>query len=431
MIKIDKKIFSWAMYDWANSAYATTVMVAFFPIFFKLYWCGSEVEATESTRRLGLVNSLSCIIVAVIAPVLGAIADRAGGRKLFLAIFTLMGAISTAMMAGVGEGNWEQARLLFLVATVGFSGGLTFYDSLLLNVADDEKIDFVSGMGYAFGYIGGAILITINVLMMTKPEMFGIADKTQAIKYSFITVGLWWILFSIPLFLFVPEKKSQSTSISKAVSEGLRQLVGTIKELRNHKYVFMFLLAYWFYIDGVDTIVRMAGDYGLSIGLEPEDMVKAILITNYVGFPAALIYGYFGQKAGPRKGIFFGISAYVCITFFAAFMDTAREFYILAFAVGIVQGGLQALSRSYYARLVPKGQQGEFFGIYNMLGKFAVFLGPLLVGYGGVIARELGAEAKTASRYGIFSVMILFAIGAVLFYFVKPVTETDTEVVEG
>ena len=431
MIKIDKKIFSWAMYDWANSAYATTVMVAFFPIFFKLYWCGSEVDAIESTKRLGVVNSVSCIIVAIIAPFLGAIADRAGGRKFFLGVFTLMGAITTALMAGVGEGNWESARLLFLIATVGFSGGLTFYDSLLLNVADDEKIDFVSGMGYAFGYIGGAILITINVLMMTKHDLFGIADETTAIKYSFISVGLWWILFSIPLFLFVPEQKKDNTSISKAVSDGMTQLVGTFKELRHHKYVFMFLVAYWFYIDGVDTIVRMAGDYGLSIGLKPNDMIQAILITNYVGFPAALIYGYLGQKVGPRKGIFFGISAYVGITFFAAFMDTAREFYILAIAVGCVQGGLQALSRSYYARLVPKGQQGEFFGIYNMLGKFAVFLGPLLVGYGGVIAREFGVEGAKASRYGIFSVMILFAIGAVLFFFVKPETESISEKVEG
>ena len=431
MIKIDKKIFSWAMYDWANSAYATTVMVALFPLFFKLYWCGSDVTAVESTRRLGLVNSISCIIVAVIAPILGAIADRAGGRKFFLAVFTLMGAVTTALMARVGEGNWQGAQMLFLIATVGFSGGLTFYDSLLLNVADDEKIDFVSGMGYAFGYIGGAILITINVLMMTKYEMFGIADETQAIKYSFVSVGIWWVLFSIPLFLFVPERKAQSTSISKAVSEGVGQLAGTFKELRNHKYVFMFLIAYWFYIDGVDTIVRMAGDYGLSIGLKPNDMVKAILITNYIGFPAALIYGYVGQKIGPRKGIFFGISAYVCITFFAAFMDSEREFYILAVAVGLVQGGLQALSRSYFARLVPKGQQGEFFGIYNMLGKFAVFLGPLLVGYGGVIAKEMGVEGTTASRYGIFSVMILFAIGAIVFYFVNPKAETLSEVVEG
>ena len=422
-MKVDKKIISWALYDWANSSYATTVMVALFPVIFKTYWA-SGLNATESTAKLAVVNSVSCIIVAILAPILGAIADRAGGRKVFLAIFTLLGAISTALMATADEGNWQYARLLFLLGTIGFSGGLTFYDSLLLNVADEDKMDFVSGLGYSMGYIGGALLITLNVVMMTKPALFGLADTISGAKLSFISVAVWWIAFSIPLFKFVPEQRNTG-SISVAVKMGLKQFAATFGQLKNYKPVLIFLIAYWFYIDGVDTIVRMAVDYGISIGLDSNDLIKAILLTNYIGFPAALIYGWVGQKAGPRAGIFFGIFAYVAITFFAAFMDTTKEFYALAISVGLVQGGLQAMSRSYFARLVPKDKQAEFFGLYNMLGKFAVFLGPLLVGYGAIIAQNFGAKAETASRYGIFSVMILFAIGAILFAFVKPENVQD------
>ncbi len=418
-MKIDKKIFSWAMYDWANSAYATTVLVALFPIMFKQFWC-SGLDSTESTALLAVMNSVSCIIVAIIAPILGAIADRSGGRKLFLALFTLLGAVTTALMAGIGKGDYQFARLLFMLATIGFSGGLTFYDSLLLNVADDKKIDFVSGLGYSMGYIGGALLFSVNTWMMTSPQTFGLTDSTAAARWSFISVGIWWIVFSIPLFLYVPEDKGDKVSISRAISEGLAQLANTFKQLKQYRQVMLFLCAYWFYIDGVDTIIRMAADYGLSIGLATDDLIKAILLTNFIGFPAALIYGYLGQKAGPRAGIYFGITAYVAITFFAAFMDSRLEFYILAGTVGLVQGGLQAMSRSFYARLIPADKQAEFFGIYNMLGKFAVFLGPLLVGYGAVFARHMGAAQETASRYGIFSVMILFAIGALCFAFVKP-----------
>ncbi len=240
MIKIDKKIFSWAMYDWANSAYATTVMAAFFPVFFKDYWCGTGVSNSDSNTRLGVANSLSCVIVVLIAPVLGAIADRAGGKKVFLGAFTLLGVFATIMFSSVGAGDWQIAFILFLLASIGFSGGLTFYDSLILNVANEEKVDFVSGLGYAFGYIGGAILLSLNVLMLFKKEWFGIADDSQAIKYSFISVGIWWAIFSLPLFLYVPDTKMGKKKIKVAVAEGLSQLFDTFKKLRHHKTVFMF-----------------------------------------------------------------------------------------------------------------------------------------------------------------------------------------------
>ncbi len=418
-MKFDRKVISWALYDWANSAYATTVMVALFPIMLKSFWA-KDLDPTESTAKLGLVSSLSCIVVAVTAPILGAIADRAGGRKLFLAIFTLLGVVSTALMANASEGHWQYACLLFLLGTIGFSGGLSFYDSLLLNVADDSKIDFVSGFGYALGYIGGAILMTVNVLMLTKPELFGLTDSNQAARWSFISVAVWWFVFSVPLFLFVPEKIVNKTTIPRAVKEGLTELLNIFRDIRKYKPVMIFLLAYWFYIDGVDTIIRMATDYGMSLGLSSADLVTAILLTNYIGFPAAILYGWLGQKYGPRLGIYFGIVVYILITTFAAFMSTPLHFYILAGVVGLVQGGLQALSRSYYARLVPSDKQAEFFGLYNMLGKFAAFLGPLLVGYGAVFARDLGASVDRASRYGILSVMVLFLTGIILFSMVRP-----------
>lgn len=418
-MKLDRKIFSWALYDWANSAYATTVMVALFPIMFKDFWC-KDMDPTQSTAKLGVISAVSCIIVAICAPVLGAIADRAGGRKLFLAIFTLLGVVATAFMAVAPEGNWQLASLLFLLGTIGFSGGLSFYDSLLLNVADEKQLDFVSGFGYSMGYIGGAILMTINVIMITSPEKFWISDKLAASQWSFISVAIWWLLFSLPLFFFVPEKITNKVPISTAAREGMKEFIKIFCNLPKYKPVMLFLLAYWFYIDGVDTIIRMATDYGRTLNLSKDDLIKAVLITNYIGFPAAIIYGWLGQKLGARPGIFFGIDIYICITFFAAFVQTPSHFYMLAIAVGLVQGGLQALSRSYYARLIPSDKQAEFFGLYNMLGKFAAFLGPLLVAGGAVLARNMGASPEKASRYGIFSVMILFVIGLIFFIYVKP-----------
>jgi UMF1 family MFS transporter len=307
------------------------------------------------------------------------------------------------------------------VATIGFSGGNIFYDALITGVASSRKLDMVSSFGYALGYLGGALLFTMNVWMVQQPHVFGLADKTVAVRVSFLCVGLWWALFSIPVFVFVKEPPNPKGVTGRAmIRAGFDQLGGTFREIRNTRVVFLFLIAYWFYIDGVDTIIRMAVDYGMSIGLPESGLIKALLITNFIGFPAAIAFGWIGKTLGARQGIFIAIGVYMGVTLWAAFMRSAWEFYMLAVTIGLVQGGIQALSRSYYARLIPVDKSAEFFGFYNMLGKFAVVIGPMLISAVVFAAKRMGATPDTASRLSISSILILFSIGAVLLYYVRP-----------
>jgi UMF1 family MFS transporter len=401
-----RPVVAWALYDWANSAFATTVMAGFFPVFFKQYW-NAGVAATESTFRLGLTNGLGSLLVALMAPVLGAIADRSSARVRMLMGFTVLGAASTAGLALAGEGQWQLAALLYLAASLGFWGGIVFNDSLLLHVAEPEEYDLVSGYGYALGYLGGGLLFAVNVAMTIKPEYFGLADASAAVRASFVMVGIWWLLFSLPLAFHVREKRSvQAVAPGLAVRRGFQELLGTLHEIRRYRPVLWFLAAYWLYIDGVNTVMKMAVDYGLALGFEATDLVAALLLTQFVAFPAALAFGWLGKKIGARRGIFLALTVYAAVTCYAYFIQDARDFYLMAVAIGLVQGGVQSLSRSYYGRLVPAGKSSEFFGFYNMMGKFAAVLGPLLT---GIVARLTGD-----SRLGILSILLLFVGGASL-----------------
>lgn len=404
--RFDRPTFAWALYDWANSAFATTVMAGFFPVFFKTYWSAGG-DPTESTLRLGLANSLGSLVILLLAPILGAIADRCGGKKRFLLAFTALGALNTGSLFFVQQGAWEIAVLLYVFGSIGFSGSIVFYDALIVNVADGRRMHRVSALGYGLGYLGGGVLFAVNVAMTLSPHTFGLADAATAVRVSFVMVAAWWLMFAVPLFLFVPESRpAQAVSILGAVTGGLRQLHETLREIRRLRMVALFLGAYWLYIDGVDTVIRMAVDYGLSIGLKSDNLIVALLITQFVGFPAALIYGRMGDRYGAKAGLFFGIGVYTVLTIWATRMDSAGEFYALAVIVGLVQGGIQALSRSFYARIIPAEKAGEFFGFYNMLGKFAAVLGPLLVGWAGVLTGS--------PRYALLSLVILFAGGALL-----------------
>ncbi|MBN1765547.1 MAG: MFS transporter [Sedimentisphaerales bacterium] len=415
----DKRtVLSWALYDWANSAFATTVMAGFFPVFFKLYW-SEGVDPAVSTDRLGWANSLGGIVVALLAPGLGAIADKGSSKKKFLLFFAFMGVVMTTSLYMVARGNWLMAFIVYVFAVIGFSGSNIFYDALLTGVSSGRKMDMVSALGYSLGYIGGALLFTLNVWMVLRPETFGFENDQGAIRFSFLTVGLWWAVFSIPLFVFVKEpKKSSTIPGGSGVRAGLAELRDTFRHIRRSKTIFLFLLAYWCYIDGVDTVIRMAVDYGLSIGLESVDLIKALLLTNFIGFPAALGFGWLGSRIGAKQGIFMAIVVYIFISIWGAFMHSKSEFYILAIVVGLVQGGIQALSRSYYARLIPPDKSAEFFGFYNMLGKFAVIIGPVLMGQVGLLARAAGLGGDLPSRISITSVSLLFIAGAVMLYFV-------------
>ena len=404
----NKKVISWALYDWANSAFATTVMAGFFPVFFKQYW-NVGVEVTTSTFRLGFANSVASLIVVALAPIFGAIADRGGARKKFLLFFASMGIVMTGSLFFVARGSWQMAALLYILGIIGFSGGNVFYDSLLISVAPKSREDMVSALGFALGYLGGGVLFAINVLMTLRPGWFGLPDAGAAVRVSFLTVAIWWASFSLPVMFWVkePETRDQSSGWTM-VRSGLQQLQTTFAEIRKLRVVLLFLIGYWLYIDGVDTIVRMAVDYGMALGFPANSLIVALLITQFVGFPAAILYGKLGEKMGTKNAILLGISVYIVVTVWGRFMDSPSEFYVLAVAIGLVQGGVQALSRSLYSRIIPADRTAEFFGFYNMLGKFAAVIGPVLMGLVGVLTGN--------PRHSILAIIILFVGGGVLLY---------------
>jgi UMF1 family MFS transporter len=399
-VELDKKksIWAWSIYDWANSAFATTVMAGFFPNFFRDFWA-SSLKSSQITFALGLANSLASLLLVIIAPFLGAVADKMAGKKKFLFSFAFLGILSTGMLYVVKAGYWQFALILFICGTIGFSGANIFYDSLLPGVASEKKIDFVSSLGFSLGYIGGGILFAVNVVMFLFME-----DGELAIKLSFISVAVWWAIFSIPIMLFVKEPSlEEKKSLGSSMKEGWVELKETFADIRHLKYVGMFLLAYWFYIDGVDTIIRMAVNYGGSLGFEIETMITALLLTQFVAFPATLLYNKFSQKIGIKNGLLVAILAYCCITILGIFISLEWHFFLLACFIGCFQGGIQALSRSLYSRIIPVNKSGEFYGFFNMLGKFAAVIGPLLMGLVELITDN--------PRIGISSILILFIVG--------------------
>ncbi len=425
-----KSVWGWAMYDWANSAFATTVMAGFFPIFFKQWWSyGTDVNV--STAQLGFGNSMAGLIIALSAPFLGAVADRGSAKKKLLILFAYLGVLMSAALFFIDKGQWAAAIFVYAMGLIGFSGANIFYDALLPSVADENEIDYVSGFGFSLGYLGGGLLFLINVLMTLNPGWFGLPDAAAAVRWSFVTVAVWWGGFSLLTILWVPEKTDAIAPVSmkQAALEGVKQLIRTFRKVRHLKTVMLFLAAYWLYIDGVDTVIRMAVAYGLSIGFKANDLITALLVVQFVGFPAALVFGKLGQSWDIKKSIYLALAIYMVVTIWATLISTTREFFLLAGLIGCVQGGIQALSRSYYARLIPRNQAGEFYGFYNMLGKFAAIIGPALMGGVGLMARNwLMPPSPTpgqaeqvgilASRISIASISLLFIAGAVIFYFV-------------
>jgi UMF1 family MFS transporter len=405
-------VVGWALCDWANSAFATTVMAGFFPVFFKQYW-SAGAEASVSTFRLGLLSGLGSLVVALAAPVLGAMADRGGARVRFLAFFTLVGAAATAGLSLVGKGEWMAAAVVYSLAGIGFWGGIIFNDSLLVDVAEPPEYDLVSAYGYSLGYVGGGLLLLLNAAMVAAPAKFGLADAAQAVRVSFVMVAAWWILFTIPGLLWIREEKpARPLAGGAAMRAGWGEFRRTLQAVRRYRPLVWFLLAYWLYIDGVNTVIKMAVDFGLSLGFPQQSLIAALLITQFVGFPAALAFGWLGNRIGARTGILVAIAVYAAATVAAYWMSSVAHFYALACTIGLVQGGIQSLSRSYYAALVPEGKQGEFFGFYNMMGKFAAVLGPTMVGVTALVTGN--------TRIGMLSLLVLFVGGALLLLRVRP-----------
>ena len=408
---INKEVLSWALYDWANSAFATTVMAGFFPIFFKSYWAG-ELSGPESSAWLGTANSISGLAIVCIAPFLGALADITNKKKLFLGLFAFLGIITTGSLFFIAQGMWLTAMSVYIFACIGFSGGNVFYDSLLINVSSTENRNRVSALGYSLGYLGGGFLFVLNVAMYQSPEFFGLKSITEAVLFSFLSVSVWWGFFSIPILKYVKENSSNKIEIkiTYLITQSFQRVFSTFKDIRKYKTLSLFLLAYWLYMDGVDTIVRMALAYGADIGLEASDMILALIITQFVGFPATILYGILGDRFGLKLMLSIGIIGYIFVTIFSIFITNISGFYFLAFTIGLFQGGVQSISRTIFSQLIPAEKSAEFFGFYNLVGKSAVVLGPILVGW--------VAYTFDNPDYGILSLLLLFIPGLLVLWMV-------------
>ncbi|MFH1436170.1 MAG: MFS transporter [Pseudomonadota bacterium] len=406
-----RQIISWMLYDCANSAFATTVLAGFFPVFFKKYWAGG-MEVTRSSAVLGAAHSIATLAVLLIALLLGAYADRIAGRKKLLLVMCLGGSLSTCALAFVNQGNHVLAIIVFIAAVTGFLGGNIFYDSLLPVVVPREKQDIVSAGAFGLGYLGGGILFLVNVTMYLKPGFWGLGDQASAIRVSFFTVGLWWILFTVPLMLSVKEDRQPAGNGSTGLlRESIRDTFSLFRKMRRNRNIFLFLLAFWLYNDAISTVIKMAVAYGSDVGIEQADMIKALLLVQFVGFPAAWIYGKITVKAGRKRMLLLSIGAYVFVVLYGALMKSSGDFYILAVVVALFQGGIQAISRSMYASLIPAGQSAKFFGLYNVGAHFSTMLGPVLVGLTG--------HALKNPRAGLLVLEAFLVLGAIVLMKVK------------
>lgn len=407
---LNRRTIAWALYDWANSAFALSVLAVLFPLVLGNFWSAGEHGATV-TARLGWVTFAASVIVCVSAPFFGTIADAGGYRKRFLLILAIIGAIATAGLGFVGQGNWLLALVVYLFASVGYYTSTVFYDSLLIDVTEPRYYSFVSTLGFSLGYLGGALLLALHLWMVKSPASFGLESITEAFSWAFISVGAWWLVFLLPLLYFVEERHSAIEVTTGKVRAAYAELRSTLAEIGKYRNVAVFLGAYWLYIGGVFTVIFMAVNYGQRLGFADQDLVLALLITNFAGFPATLLYGIAAQRFGPKKGIYFALLVYILMCFWALRMSSVHEFFIMAVIIGCVQGGVQGLSRSLYASLIPAEQPGEFFGFYNMTTKFAHVLGPAMV----AIAAMLSDDPK----WILLALMPLFFAGAFLLTLVR------------
>jgi len=403
-----KIINSWSMYDWANSAFATTIMAAMFPPFYRAMATAAGMAEGNATAAWAYTTSIALLIVALLAPVLGAISDHTGGKKWYVAFFAGMGILGTGLMVVLGEDTYILGSVLFIIGNVGFAGANVFYESLLPHIATKGDIDQVSTRGYALGYLGGGILLVINMLWYNWPDLFFMPGAGFAVRASFFSVAIWWAVFSIPLFRNVPEPPVVRTEDESedVLSAGFARLGHTFRRLASYKQLLLFLVAFWIYNNGIGTIIIMATAYGDEIGIEITHMVIALIITQFVGIPFSFAFGRLARRIGAKRGILVALVVYTLISIAGFFMQTATHFYILAFAVGLVQGGSQALSRSLYGNMVPKSQAAEFFGFYSTSSKIAGVLGPLVFG----VVSQLAGE----SRLSILSLIIFFLVGGAL-----------------
>ena len=417
---------AWAMYDFGISAMQTTITTAVFPIFF-VKVAGANLAGSGGAQWWANANTIGAVMIAILAPILGALADFKAAKKKFLIGFLLLGVSATAAMFFISQGQILFAAVIYILSIAGATGSMTFYEALLPHIASEDEMDRVSTAGYALGYVGGGILLAINLAWIQNPAMFGLpsgeglssSQATLPARLAFVSVAVWWAIFAIPVLRKVGEPKRMveqdesiaNVSLGKSIVTAFTRLAETVRELREYKQAFLAMLAFTIYNDGIQTIIKMASVYGSEIGIQQGDLIKAILLVQFIGIPFAFAFGALAGKVGTKRSIFLGLIVYAGICIFAYNMKTTREFYILAMLVGLVQGGTQALSRSLFARMIPKHKSGEFFGFYSVFEKFGGILGPLLFGI------ALGQSGS--SRIAILSVVAFFIVGGAILSFVN------------
>lgn len=407
---------AWAAYDWANSAMVTVIVSTVFPIYY-LKVAAVNLDSTLATSRFSAATTLSLLLVAVVAPFLGALADSAPVKKVLLGFFLAVGAASTAAMFLIQHGDWELALILFVLADIGACGSFIFYDALLRHVAHDEEMDRVSTSAYALGYLGGGLLLTVNILWIQHPELFGLphgpdltaAQTTLPTRLAFVSVSAWWLVFALPLFFRVSEPALTNGSqpgLTTIIGSSVRRMMNTFRDLREYRQALLMLLAFLAYNDGIGTIIRLAAIYGAEIGIEGGSLIASILIVQFVGIPCSIGFGMLAGRIGTKTAIYGGLIVYLGITVLAYFLQTATQFFVLAVLVGLVQGGTQALSRSLFASLIPKRESTGFFAFFSLSEKFAGILGPMFF--------TATVYLTGSSRNGILSVIAFFLVGGYL-----------------
>jgi MFS transporter, UMF1 family len=405
------------MYDWAVSAVQTTIMVAVFPLYF-VDIAKLDLPESRATQAIATANTIVAIVLAVLSPVLGAVSDYVAAKKRMLGASMIVGAAAVAGMFFVQQGDYRMALVLFVISLIGATASTVFYDALLPHIASEDEIDRVSSAGYAIGYIGGGLLLALNLAWILKPQWFGLptgpnlsdADRTLPTRLALLSVAIWWVVFSIPLFRRVPEpprtREADEGRGGNVLVVPFVRVAETFRALRGYKHAFLMLLAFMIYNDGIQTIQKMATVYGKEMGIANSVLITAILVVQFVGVPFAFLFGAIANRIGAKRAIFIGLLVYAGISILGYYMRTAAHFVLLAAMVATVQGGTQALSRSLFASLIPTHKSGEFFGFYSVFEKFASIFGPLLF--------WVTIATTGSSRNAILSVILFFAIGALV-----------------
>ena len=400
-----KSVFSWTMYDWANSTFATSIMAAILPVYYSTVAC-ADISASDATANWAFTTTIALVLVAFLGPVLGAMADFSGAKKRFLTSFVLMGVVGTALLYLVSSGDWIMASIFYIIGSIGFSGANVFYDSLLPHVAKPDDIDQVSSRGYAMGYLGGGLLLAINMSMI----MFSPDNLTEIMtRISFLTVAIWWLAFTIPLWKNVKEPKRrilEGEEEKNPVQASFGRLKKTFSEIKKYKELMKFIIAFWLYNNGIGTIIYMATIYGTELGFSMTTTVGTLLMVQFVAVPFAFLFGWLAKKMGTKRSILLSITIYACIAIGGYFLQKEIHFWILGFFVATVQGGSQALSRSLCGKMMPKSQSAEFFSFFSVSEKIAGTVGPLVF---GVVSKIMGG-----SRLSIVSLIIFFIAGGLL-----------------